>query len=162
MLTCVFLLEKNICLYILAIAKSNVGYNGEGTKKNLQQLVANSRTECHKALLSEIKQLTQVPWGHHCIIIDKCKRDVDKALFYVRKTIENGWSRNVLAIEIDGDLYSRQGKAVTNFDLTMPKPDSDLAQQLTKDPYIFDVQGLAEQYRETELTKAMWRISSNC
>lgn len=99
--------------------------------------------------------LAQAPWGHHRLIIDKCGDDVAKALFYVRKTVENGWSRNVLAVEIDGDLYSRQGKAVTNFALTMPEPDSDLAQQLTKDPYIFEVQGLAEKYRETELTEAM-------
>lgn len=99
--------------------------------------------------------LVQAPWGHHRLIIDKCGDDVAKALFYVRKTVENGWSRNVLAVEIDGDLYSRQGKAVTNFALTMPEPDSDLAQRLTKDPYIFEVQGLAEKYRETELTEAM-------
>lgn len=99
--------------------------------------------------------LVQAPWGHHRLIIDKCGDDVAKALFYVRQTVENGWSRNVLAVEIDGDLYSRQGKAVTNFALTMPEPDSDLAQQLTKDPYIFEVQGLAEKYRETELTDAM-------
>lgn len=99
--------------------------------------------------------LVRVPWGHHMLIIDKCGGDVEKALFYVRKTVENGWSRNVLGIEIDGDLYGRAGKAVTNFALTMPKPDSDLAQQLTKDPYVFEVQGLAEEYRETELTRAM-------
>lgn len=108
---------------------------------NLQQVVAN--------------KIFQIPWGHHRIIIDKCEGDVAKALFYVRKTVENGWSRNVLAVEIDSDLYARQGKAVTNFALTMPEPDSDLAQQLTKDPYIFEVQGLAEKYRETELTRAM-------
>ena len=107
------------------------------------------KTQCVEQLL------VRVPWGHHRIIIDKCGNDVEKALFCVRKTVENGWSRNVLAIEIDGDLYSRQGKAVTNFSFTMPDADSDLAQQLTKDPYIFDVQGLAEQYHETELTKAM-------
>lgn len=89
------------------------------------------------------------------LIIDKCGGDAGEALFYVRKTVENGWSRNVLAVEIAGHLYSRQGKAVTNFALTMPEPDSDLAQQLTKDPYIFEVQGLAEKYRETELTEAM-------
>jgi predicted nuclease of restriction endonuclease-like (RecB) superfamily len=76
--------------------------------------------------------LVRVPWGHHRTIIDKCGDDVEKALFYVQKTVENGWSRNVLAIEIDGDLYSRQGKAVTNCALTMPDADSDLAQQLTK------------------------------
>ena len=99
--------------------------------------------------------LVRVPWGHHRIIIDKCGGDAAKALFYVRKTVENGWSRNVLGIEIAGDLYGRAGKAVTNFALTMPKPDSDLAQQLTKDPYVFEVQGLAEEYRETELTRAM-------
>lgn len=99
--------------------------------------------------------LVRVPWGHHMLIIDKCGGDVAKALFYVRKTIENGWSRNVLAIEMDGDLYARQGKAVTNFALTLPEADSDLAQQLTKDPYVFEVQGLAEKYRETELTEAM-------
>ena len=99
--------------------------------------------------------LVQAPWGHHRLIIDKCGDDVAKALFYVRKTVENGWSRNVLAVEIEGDLYSRQGKAVTNFALTMPEPDGDLAQQLTKDPYIFEVQGLVEKYRETELTNAM-------
>jgi predicted nuclease of restriction endonuclease-like (RecB) superfamily len=99
--------------------------------------------------------LVRVPWGHHRIIIDKCGGDAAKALFYVRKTVENGWSRNVLGIEIAGNLYGRAGKAVTNFALTMPKPDSDLAQQLTKDPYVFEVQGLAEEYRETELTRAM-------
>ena len=99
--------------------------------------------------------LVRIPWGHHVLIINKCKGDVAKALFYVRKTVENGWSRNVLAVEIDSDLYARQGKAVTNFALTMPEPDSDLVQQLTKDPYIFEVQGFAEKYRETELTKAM-------
>lgn len=99
--------------------------------------------------------LVRVPWGHHVIIMNKCGGDAAKALFYVRKTVENGWSRNVLGIEIAGDLYGRAGKAVTNFALTMPKPDSDLAHQLTKDPYIFEVQGLAEEYRETELTRAM-------
>lgn len=99
--------------------------------------------------------LVRIPWGHHMLIIDKCGGDAAKALFYVRKTVENGWSRNVLGIEIAGDLYGRAGRAVTNFALTMPKPDSDLAQQLTKDPYVFEVQGLAEEYRETELTRAM-------
>ena len=99
--------------------------------------------------------LIQVPWGHHIAIIDKCRGDVAKALFYVRKTVENGWSRSVLAVEIDGDLYARQGRAVSNFSRTLPEPDGDLAQQLTRDPYVFEVQGLAEKYRETELTEAM-------
>ena len=124
-------------------------------RQNLQQVVAKSESELCESLCANAKLIMQVPWGHHIVIMSKCGNDVEKALFYVRKTVENGWSRNVLALEIDGDLYSRQGKAITNFTLTMPDADSDLAQQLTKDPYIFDVQGLAEQYHETELTKAM-------
>ena len=132
--------------------------------KYMQQVVDSKHVVHYRQQLADDKcevpqfveqLLVRIPWGHHMLIIDKCGGDVEKALFYVRKTIENGWSRNVLAIEIDGDLYSRQGKAVTNFELTMPEADSDLAQQLTKDPYIFEVQGLAEQYRETELTDAM-------
>lgn len=126
---------------------------------NLPQLVAESGqqlADCDDTASQFVEQLlVRVPWGHHRIIIDKCGGDVGKALFYVRKTVENGWSRNVLAVEIASDLYSRQGKAVTNFELTLPESDSDLAQQLTKDPYIFEVQGLAEKYRETELTEAM-------
>lgn len=126
---------------------------------NLPQLVAESSqqlADCDDTASKFVEQLlVRVPWGHHRIIIDKCGGDVGKALFYVRKTVENGWSRNVLAVEIASDLYSRQGKAVTNFELTLPESDSDLAQQLTKDPYIFEVQGLAEKYRETELTEAM-------
>ncbi len=130
----------------------------------LQQVVADKAEDgCSQQLVADngaaarfvADSIFKIPWGHHIVILSKCGGDVAKALFYVRKTLENGWSRSVLTIEIAGDLYSRQGKAVTNFALTMPEPDSDLAQQLTKDPYIFEVQGLAEKYRETELTEAM-------
>ena len=62
----------------------------------------------------------QIPWSHHKYIIDKCKKDTDKALFYVRKTLENNWSRNVLLNFLDTDLYERQGKAVSNFKSTLP------------------------------------------
>ncbi len=102
-----------------------------------------------------IVPLFLVPWGHHRLIIDKCKGDVKKALFYVLKTVENNWSRNVLLNWISTDLYSRDGKAVTNFQRTLPEPDGDLAQQLTKDPYVFSVQGLSEKYNETQLKAAM-------
>ncbi len=138
-----------------AVAHFPEGYNIEENQEKLQQLVAISNPERPESLRAVLDLIMQVPWGHHIVIMTKCGNDVDKALFYVRKTIENGWSRNVLALEIDGDLYSRQGKAITNFALTMPEADSELAQQLTKDPYIFEVQGLAKQFRETELTKAM-------
>ena len=79
-----------------------------------------------------------IPWGHNKVIIDKCKGDSAKALFYVKKTLENNWSRDVLLNFLDTDLYERQGKAVTNFALTLPAEQSDLAQAMTKDPYRFD------------------------
>lgn len=99
--------------------------------------------------------LFQLPWGHHRLIIDKCKGNLEQALFYVLKTIENNWSRNVLLNWIATDLFSRSGKALTNYPSVLPEPDGDLAQELTKDPYIFAVQGLTERYNENELKKAM-------
>lgn len=96
-----------------------------------------------------------IPWGHNKLIIDKCKGDVDKALFYVRKTIENNWSRNVLLNFLDTDLYNRQGKAITNFTNTLPAIQSDLAQEITKDPYNFDFLTMHERYNEKELKDAL-------
>ena len=69
-----------------------------------------------------------IPWGHHVQILGKCKGNPEKALFYVRKTLENNWSRSVLLNFLDTDLYERQGKAVTNFKATLPQEQSDLAQ----------------------------------
>ena len=81
--------------------------------------------------------------------------DAHKSYFYVIKTLENNWSRNVLLNFLDTDLYERQGKSLTNFTTTLPKPQSDLAQQLTKDPYCFDFTQLKEKYDETELKDAL-------
>ena len=97
----------------------------------------------------------QIPWSHHKYIIDKCKKDTDKALFYVRKTLENNWSRNVLLNFLDTDLYERQGKAVSNFKSTLPDVNGDLAQQLIKDPYCFDFARLTDRYNEKELKDAL-------
>ena len=85
----------------------------------------------------------------------KCRGNAEKALFYVKKTIENNWSRTVLLNFLDTDLYERQGKAVTNFALTLPKDQSDQAQAMTKDPYNFDFLTLREQYNEKELKDAL-------
>ena len=79
-----------------------------------------------------------IPWGHTKLIIDRCKDNINKALFYTKKTIENNWSRAVLLNFLDTDLYERQGKAITNFSETLPAIQGELAQQLTKDPYNFD------------------------
>ena len=97
----------------------------------------------------------QIPWGHHKVIIDKCRNDQQKALFYVNKVIENNWSRAMLLNFLDTDLYDRQGKAITNFQATLPDIQSDLAQAITKDPYNFDFLTLTEKYNEKELKDAL-------
>lgn len=96
-----------------------------------------------------------IPWGHNRIIIDKCKNDRDKALFYVSKTVENNWSRAVLLNFLDTDLYERQGKAITNFSQTLPTVESDLAQAITRDPYNFDFLTIRQKYDEEELKDAL-------
>jgi len=97
----------------------------------------------------------RIPWGHHIQILNKCKGDTDKALFFVRKTYENNWSRAVLLNFLDTGLYEREGKAVTNFDKILPDIDSDLAREITKDPYNFDFLTLREGYDEKELKDAL-------
>ena len=92
----------------------------------------------------------QLPWFQNCTILDKTK-DREERLLYAHAAIENGWSRNVLVIQIEAGLYRRQGKALTNFKPTLPAPQSDLSQQLLKDPYNFDFLTLAEQAHEKEI-----------
>lgn len=97
----------------------------------------------------------QIPWGHHKYIIDKFFNAPEKAMFFVQKTLENGWSRNVLLNFMDTDLYERQGKAISNFKTSLPAPQSDLAQEMTKDPYKFDFLAMTGGYREKELKDAL-------
>ena len=97
----------------------------------------------------------RVPWGHHKLLIDKFRDDPDSAMFYVRETVKNGWSRAVLLNFLDTKLHERQGKAVSNFAVALPEADSDLAQEITKDPYCFDFIALTPKYREKELKDAM-------
>ena len=96
-----------------------------------------------------------IPWGHIKVILDKCKDDKDKAMFFVKKTLDNYWSRAVLLNFLDTDLYERQGKAVSNFALTLPETQSDLAQAITRDPYNFDFLAIREKYDEKELKDAL-------
>ena len=101
-----------------------------------------------------VSKLTLIPWGHHIKIMQKIK-DVNQALFYINKTIENNWSRAVLEYQIETNLYDRQGKAVTNFSLTLPAPQSDLANEMMKDPMNFGFMRLSEKVREADLEKAL-------
>lgn len=100
---------------------------------DIQQVAVNKQNR--QQPVDDFKMLLPIPWDHHRRIIDKCKGDMDKALFFVRKTWENNWGRDALLNWLDTDLYERDGKAITNFQSTLPAVQSDLAQQITKDPY---------------------------
>jgi predicted nuclease of restriction endonuclease-like (RecB) superfamily len=104
--------------------------------------------------VTEKQKVTQIPWGHTKLIIGKIKHH-QEAQFYIQQTIENGWSRDILSLQIKSDLYNRQGKAISNFNRILPENDSDLANQLLKDPYNFDFLTLTEQYKERELETAL-------
>jgi predicted nuclease of restriction endonuclease-like (RecB) superfamily len=96
----------------------------------------------------------QIPWFHNCTILDKVQ-DAEQREWYVRATIEHGWSRAVLVHQIESDLYSRQGRALTNFQTALLAPQSDLAQQLVKDPYNFEFLGLGTDISERQLEKVL-------
>ena len=98
--------------------------------------------------------VAQIPWGHNILIITKCS-SVDEARFYVAQTLEQGWSRDVLALQLKSNLHTRAGKAVTNFARTLPMPQSDLAQQTLKDPYTFDFMTMTGPYNELDVERQL-------
>ena len=98
--------------------------------------------------------VAQLPWGHNVRLLDNVK-DSGERLWYAEQPIQNGWSRNVLVLQIESVLYRRQGKALTNFQTTLPKPQSDLAQQLIKDPYNFDFLTLTSEAQERDLERGL-------
>lgn len=120
--------------------------------ENLPQVVEKSDG---RNLPQVVEKLCSIPWGHHRLIIDRCSDSLQKALFFVEQTLENGWSRAMLLNWIDTGLYERSGKALTNFKETMPETSSDLAQELTKDPYNFAFAGVTKRYNEAQLKDAL-------
>lgn len=120
--------------------------------RNLKYMRAFAETYPDRQIVQQA--VAQIPWGHNCTLLDKVKESVER-LWYIQQTGEYGWSRNVLVHQIEGGLYQRQGKAVTNFSQTLPKPQSDLAQQLLKDPYNFDFLSLSQQAQERDLERAL-------
>ena len=148
--------KKFYCLYQqqVEILQQLAAKSDNGT---LQQLAAKSGEEHSKqeTAIHILNDLFSVPWGHQMVLIDKCSDDVTKSLFYVRQIVENGWSRSMLLNFISTGLYERQGKALTNFKNTLPEIDSDLAQELTKDPYSFAFTGITKPYNERILKDAL-------
>jgi predicted nuclease of restriction endonuclease-like (RecB) superfamily len=98
----------------------------------------------------------QLPWFHLCTLLDKVK-DPEQRSWYAGKTLEHGWSRQVLTMQIETAAYTRAGSAVTNFGETLPPPQSDLARDALKDPYIFDFLALTENAQERDIERALTR-----
>lgn len=98
--------------------------------------------------------LAQLPWAHHVILLDRLPGPETRK-WYAAKAIEHNWSRNILVMQIESRLLERSGAAVTNFNLTLPKPQSDLARESLKDPYRFDFLGLTEEAQEREIENAL-------
>ncbi len=98
--------------------------------------------------------VAQIPWGHNRLIISRIK-NIDKAIFYAKATIENGWARDNLEIQIDNNYFERKGNAITNFEKTLPVLQSDLAQETIKDPYQFGFLGLEDDALEKEIEREL-------
>lgn len=96
-----------------------------------------------------IKLCSLIPWWHNITIIEKINEH-DEVVFYIEKTIENNWSRAVLEHQIESSLFKRQGKAISNFKYTLPKPNSDLANEIMKDPYHFEFLSLSNEENERD------------
>ena len=102
-----------------------------------------------------VQQLAgQMPWYHNCVLIERVK-DATKREWYIRQTIEHGWSRNILILQIESTLYDRQGKAITNYERSLPSPQSDLAQEILKDPYNFDFLTLGKDAHERDIERGL-------
>jgi len=102
-----------------------------------------------------VQQLVaQLPWGHNIFLMDLVP-DTQITTFYIKQTIEHGWSRSIMTMQIETGLHKRQGKAVTNFKEKLPLPQSDLAQYTLKDPYIFDFLSIGNEAQEREVEKAL-------
>jgi predicted nuclease of restriction endonuclease-like (RecB) superfamily len=132
------------------------------TKKlpKLQQPVGESAKKIHPQLVGELagsnlpKPVAEIPWGHNLVLLAKLKPPLLR-LWYARKAVEHGWSRAVLTHHIESQLHKREGKAVTNFQHTLPPPQSDLAEQTLKDPYNFDFLTLRSDAHERDLEQGL-------
>lgn len=114
------------------------------------QLKANEKTE-----IPFVQQaVAQLPWGHNCVLLDKLKKSEER-LFYAQKTIQNGWSRNILLNQIESKLHRRQGALTNDFNATLPDYQSEMAAQLFKDPYHLDFVMLGEEAKERDLENAL-------
>ena len=119
--------------------------------ENHRQPAEESGNKIYRQDAEDFELLFSIPWTHHQKIIDRVKGNAQKAMFFVRKTWENQWGRGMLMNFLDTDLYERQGAAQTNFKATLPAAESDLAQQMLKDPYRFEFVQIHNEFSEKDL-----------
>lgn len=122
------------------------------SSRNLKYMRAFAAAWPEESIVQQVA--AQLPWFHNCVLLDKVK-DTAERTWYIRQAIQNSWSRNILVLQIESGLFRRQGKAVTNFKATLPSPQSDLAQQIIKDPYNFDFLTLMKEARERDLEREL-------
>ena len=120
--------------------------------RNLKYMRTFSEAWPKRAIVQEA--LAQLPWYQNLALLEKLDTPDDR-LWYAAKTLEHGWSRNILVLQIQSQLHKRQGKAITNFPSALPAVESDMAAQVFKDPYLFDFLGTADPRREREVEQAL-------
>jgi predicted nuclease of restriction endonuclease-like (RecB) superfamily len=120
--------------------------------RNLKYMRSFAEAYPQETIVQEV--LAQIPWYHNLALLEKVKNPEER-LWYAHQTLHYGWSRNILVHQIESGLYTRSGEAITNFERALPQPDSELAQQLLKDPYNFSFLSLAKEAVERDLEKAL-------
>ena len=124
------------------------------SRTNLLYMRAFAEAYSDPAIVQQLLDNWPIPWGHQVRILDKLK-NTEQRLWYIQAASEYGWSRAILEHQIETDLYGRQGEAVTNFKQTLPPLQSDLAQQILKDPYNFDFLTLGADAQERHLERGL-------
>ena len=122
------------------------------SSRNLKYMRKFAEHWVDRGIVQEV--LAQIPWYHNLALMEKLKNP-ELQKWYAGKTIENGWSRNILVTQIETRLHERIGQTTNNFELALPPADSDMASQIFKDPYIFDFLGTADPRREAELEQKL-------
>jgi len=120
--------------------------------RNLKYMRAFAEAWPNEAFVQEA--LAQITWYHNVTLVEKLASTEDRT-WYAKAAVQHGWSRSVLVHQIETGLHKRSGKAITNFEKTLPPLQSDLARQIIKDPYVFDFLTLADDARERELERGL-------
>jgi len=149
-----FYIRKFYQFYLAGSVQQLVALSENEQTISMQQVAAPGENSLVQQPVGLISTIYSVPWGHHVLILDKVK-EVAEATFYLQQIVEHNWSRSILTLQIEQDLFRRQGKAITNFKNTLPEQQARLAGQILKDPYNFGFLTLEPQVQELEIEKQL-------